>query len=148
MFSTQAQASCSVEASQYPGKLLLPVLRWGSRHATEAMWTQVRGFVWLFLLVYITLGKVLPVLELLLQCYQFPSCSSRFIISKVGWRRFQSLPSLSSRKYLKQKNLLDMEDPCFCFVLLCLLSTLFLTHFSFQNVKDLMLITGLLGNPF
>lgn len=41
-----------------------------------------------------------------------------------------------------------MEDPCFCFVLLCLLSTLFLTHFSFQNVKDLMLITGLLGNPF
>lgn len=41
-----------------------------------------------------------------------------------------------------------MEDPCFCFVLLCLLRTLFLTHFSFQNVKDLMLITGLLGNPF
>lgn len=110
VFSTQAQASCSVEASQYPGKLLLPVLWWGSRHATEAMWTQVRGFVWLFPFVYITVhksstcvqvDKVLPVLELLLQCYQFPSCSSRFIISKVGWRSFQSLPSLSSRKNLK-----------------------------------------------
>ena len=41
-----------------------------------------------------------------------------------------------------------MEDPCFCFVLLCLLSTLFFTHFSSQNAKGLMLIAGLLGNPF
>lgn len=58
MFSTQAQASCSVEASQYPGKLLLLVLRRGGGHTVEAMWTQVRGLVWSAPALCVTSGRV------------------------------------------------------------------------------------------